>query len=71
MTSATDRAALAAWANDPRILGAPVLTADSPASDVLAWLASYDPNGEYDGGDFGPVTDPWRCVADLRAYAGT
>lgn len=71
MTSATDRAALAAWANDPCIPGAPVLTPESPAADVLAWLVCYDPNGEYDDdGDFGPVTDPWRCVADLRAYAG-
>ncbi len=36
MTTATERADLAAWANDPAIPGAPILTADSPAADVLA-----------------------------------
>jgi len=68
---AAERAALAAWANDDTPLGAPVLTPDSPACDVLAWLVACDPNGDYDtddGGDFGPVTDPWRALSDVRDY---
>jgi hypothetical protein len=64
-----NRAALAAWANDGAPYGAPVLTPDSPAADVLRWLVMADPNGEYDdGSEWGPVTDPWRALADIHDY---
>ncbi len=69
-----DRAALAAWANEDTPRGAPVLTADSSPDDVLTWCRACDPNGEYatdDGGDFGPVTDPWACLQDIREYQET